>query len=140
MIISPGPSEVEDPSVVVAGDSIPPAPTDVEDPSLGVTDGGMLGRGLPSQGSLVGVDVERAVSIIFGGGRKLADLVIGHPGGSFSKAEANFEELKLVIFNVFMLIMKTILIYLNLHTPHARRRENMNDSTSFMVSNSYFTF
>ena len=98
--IPPGPSDVEDPSVVVAGDSIPPAPSDVEDPSLGVTDGGMLGRGLPSQGSLVGVDVERAVSIIFGGGRKLADLVIGHPGGSFSKAEANFEELKLIIFNV----------------------------------------
>ena len=86
-----------DPSVVVAGDSIPPAPSDVEDPSLGVTEGGRLGRGLPSQGSLVGVDVERAVSIIFGGGRKLADLVIGHPGGSSSKAEANFEELKLEI-------------------------------------------
>ena len=75
--IPPEPSDVEEPSVVVAGDSTPPAPSDVEDPSLGVTDGGMLGRGLPSQGSLVGVDVERAVSIIFGGGRKLADLVIG---------------------------------------------------------------
>ena len=93
--IPPGPSDVEDPSVVVAGDSIPPAPSDVEDPSLGVTDGGLLVRGLPSQGSLVGVDVEREVNIIFGGGRKLADLVIGHPSGSFSKAEANFEELKL---------------------------------------------
>ena len=150
-LIPPGPSDLEDPSfgvavdcipprlsVVVTGDSIPPS--DVEDPSLGVTDGGMLGRGLPSQGSLVGVDVERAVSIIFGGGRKLADLVIGHPGGSSSKAEANFEELKVVIFNVYMLIIKTIMIYLNLHTPHASNRENMNASTSFMVYNSYFTF
>ena len=109
MPIPPRPSDVWDPSVVVAGDSIPPAPSDVEDPSLGVTDGGMLGRGLPSQGCLVGVDVERAVSIIFGGGRKLADLVIGHPGGSFSKAEANFEELKLEILNAYMLIIKTIL-------------------------------
>ena len=81
-------------SVVVAGDSVPLGPSDVEEPSLGVTDGGMLGRGLPSQGSLIEVDVERAVNIIFGGGRKLADLVIGHPGGSFSKADANFEELK----------------------------------------------
>ena len=58
----------------------------------------MLGRGLPSQGCLVGVDVERAVIIIFGVGRKLADLVIGHPGGTFSKAEANIEELKIVYF------------------------------------------
>ena len=121
------PSDVDEPSLVLAGDSVPPAPSDVEEPSLGVTDGGMLGRGLPSQGSLVGVDVERAVSIIFGGGRKLADLVIGHPGGSFSKAEANFEELKVVIFKVS-------------HIPHASKRENMNASTSFMVSNSYFTF
>ena len=88
------PSDVDEPSLVLAGDSVPPAPSDVEEPSLGVTDGGMLGRGLPSQGSLVGVDVERAVSIIFGGGRKLADLVIGHSGGSLSKAEAYFEELK----------------------------------------------
>ena len=100
----------------------------------------MLGRGLPSQGSLVGVDVERAVSIIFGGGRKLADLVIGHPGGSFAKAEANFEELELEIVNASMLIIKIIMIYLNLHTPHASKRENMNASTSFMVSNSYFSF
>ena len=99
----------------------------------------MLGRGLPSQGSLVGVDVERAVSIIFGGGRKLADLVIGHPGGSFAKAEANFEELKVVLFNVHMLIIKTIMIYLNLNTPHASNRENMNARTSFMISHSYFT-
>ena len=137
--IPPAPSDVEDPSVVVAGDSIPPGPSDVEDPSLGVTDGGMLGRGLPSQGSFVVVDVERAVSIIFGGGRKLADLVIGHPGGSFAKAEANFEELKKVILNVYMLTLKIIMIYLNLHTPHARKRENMNASISFMVSNSNFT-
>ena len=57
----------------------------------------MLGRGLPSQGSLVGVDVERPVIIIFGEGRKLADLVIGHPG-AFAKEEANLVELKLEIF------------------------------------------
>ena len=136
----PGPSDVKDPSVVVTGDSVPPAPSDVEDPSLGVTDGGMLERGLPSQGSLVGVDVEREVSIIFGGGRKLADLVIGHPGGSFAKAEANFEELKIVMLIVYILMIKIIMIYLNLHTPHASKRENMNASTSFMVSNSYITF
>ena len=129
-----------DSSVAVAGDSIPPAPSDVEDPSLGVTDGGMLGRGLPSQGSLVGVDVERAVSIIFGGGRKLADLVIGHPGGSFSKAEANFEELKLIKFNFYMLTIKTIMIYLNSHIPHASKIETMKANKSFMISNSYFTF
>ena len=57
----------------------------------------MLGGGLPSQGSLV--DVERAVIISFGDGRKLADLVIGHPG-SFAKEEANLVELKLGIFYV----------------------------------------
>ena len=55
--ISPGPSDV-------GVDCNPPGSSDEEDPSLGVTDGGMLGRGLPSQGSLV--DVERAV-IIEGG-------------------------------------------------------------------------
>ena len=71
---------------------IPPRPSDVEEPSLGVTDGGMLGRGLPSQGCLVGVDVERAVIIIFGDGRELVDLVVGQPG-SFAREEANFEEL-----------------------------------------------
>ena len=131
--IPPVPSDEENPSIVVAGDSIPPAPSDVEDPSLGVTDGGMLGRGLPSQGSLVGVDVEREVSIIFGGGRKLADLVVGHPGGSFAKAEAIFEELKVVLLNIHMLTIKIIMIYLNLHTPHASKRENMNAITSFMV-------
>ena len=70
----------------------------------------------------------------------MTDLVIGHPGGSFAKAEANFEELEIVLFNIHMLMMKTIVIYLNLHTPHASKRENMNASTSFMVSNSYFTF
>ena len=42
----------------------PPRALDLVDPSLGLTDGGLLGRGLPSQGSLV--DVERAV-IIEGG-------------------------------------------------------------------------
>ena len=70
--IPPGPSVVEDPSLGVAVDCIPSGPSDegdpslgvAEDPSLGLTDGGLLGRGLPSQGSLV--DVERAV-IIEGG-------------------------------------------------------------------------
>ena len=62
--IPPGPLDVKDPSLGVAVDCIPPEPSDVEDPSLGVTDGGLLGRGLPSQGSLV--DVERA-DIIVGG-------------------------------------------------------------------------
>ena len=67
-------------------------PVDVNEPSLGVTDGGVLGGGLPSQGSLD--DVERAVIISFGDGRELADLVVGHPG-SIAKEEANFVELKL---------------------------------------------
>ena len=79
-------------SDVVAVDCIPPgsSDSDVEDPSLGVTDGGILGRGLPSQGSLV--DVERAVIIILGDGRELVDLVVGHPG-SFAREEANLVEL-----------------------------------------------
>ena len=55
---------MEDPSLGVAVDCIPPGPSDVVDPSVGLTGGGLLGRGLPSQGSLV--DVERAV-IIEGG-------------------------------------------------------------------------
>ena len=71
-------------------DCIPPGPSDVEDPPLGVTDGGILGRGLPSQGSLV--DVERAV-IIKVDDRELVVLVVGHPG-SFAKEEANLVELK----------------------------------------------
>ena len=62
--IPPGPSDVEDPSLGVAVDFIPPRPSDAEDPSHGMTDGGLLGRGLPSQGSLV--DVERAVIIVGG--------------------------------------------------------------------------
>ena len=41
------------------------SPAHIEDPSLGLTDGVLLGRGLPSQGSLV--DVERA--FIIEGGR-----------------------------------------------------------------------
>ena len=36
MIISPGPSDGKDPSVVVAGDSVPSAPSDVVDPSVAV--------------------------------------------------------------------------------------------------------
>ena len=68
----PGPSEVENPLVGVALDCISTEPSDMEDPSLGVaidpslglTDGGLLGRGLSSQGSLAAVDV---VIIIVGG-------------------------------------------------------------------------
>ena len=79
-------------SDVVAVDCISPGPSDsdVEDPSLGVTDGGILGGGLPSQGSFV--DVERAVIISFEDGRELLDRVVGHPG-SFAKEEANLVEL-----------------------------------------------
>ena len=88
--IPPGPSDVEDPSLGVAVDCIPPRPSDAEDPSLGMTDGGLLGRGLPSQGSLV--DVERAV-IIKVDDRELVVLVVGHPG-SFAREEANLVELK----------------------------------------------
>ena len=71
-------------------DCIPVGSSDVEVPSFGVIDGGMLGRGLPSQGSLV--DVERAVIISFEDGRESVDLVVGHPG-SFAKEEANLVEL-----------------------------------------------
>ena len=49
--IPAGPSYLEDPSLGVA-----------VDPSLGLTDGGLLLRGLSSQGSLVNV-VERVVFI-----------------------------------------------------------------------------
>ena len=70
--------------------AINPELSDEEDPSLGVTDGGILGRGLPSQGSLV--DVERAVIIILGDGRELLDRVVGHPG-SVAIEEANLVEL-----------------------------------------------
>ena len=45
-------------------DCISPGTSVGEDPSLGVTDGGLLGRGLPSQCSLV--DVEREVIIVGG--------------------------------------------------------------------------
>ena len=62
--IPAGCSDMEDPSLGVAVDCIPTGPPDVVDSSLGLTGGGLLGRGLPSQGSLV--DVERAV-IIEGG-------------------------------------------------------------------------
>ena len=92
----------------------------------------MLGRGLPSQGSLV--DVERAVIMIFGDGRKLADLDVGHPG-SFANEEANFVELKSKIFYEFSFSNH---VYLNSHIPHASKRENM--KTSFMVSSCYLTF
>ena len=64
--------DIEDPSLEVAVDCISTEPSDMEDPSLGVaidpslglTDGGLLGRGLSSQGSLAAVDV---VIIIVGG-------------------------------------------------------------------------
>ena len=49
-------------------DCIPVGPSDVEDPSLGVTDGGLLGRGLPSQGNLVDVEVDVEREVIIGGG------------------------------------------------------------------------
>ena len=39
-------------------DCIPAGTSVGEDPSLGVTDGGLLGRGLPSQGNLVDVEVD----------------------------------------------------------------------------------
>ena len=48
--------------------------SDIEDPSLGVTDGGFLGRGLPSHGSLVD-------------DKELVVLVVDHQG-SFVKEEA----------------------------------------------------
>ena len=71
--IPPGASDVEDPSLGVVVDCIPPRLSVVGDPSrasyvlnpsFGLTDGVLLGRGLPSQGSFV--DVDRAV-IIEGG-------------------------------------------------------------------------
>ena len=56
-----------------------------------MTDGGPLGRGLPSQGNLV--DVERAVIIFMGDDRELVVLVVGQPG-SFTREEAKGVELK----------------------------------------------
>ena len=63
------PSYMEDPSLGVAVDCIPTGRADSEDPSLGVavdpslglTDGGLVLRGLSSQGSLDVIVVERAV-------------------------------------------------------------------------------
>ena len=66
--IPPGPLDVEDPSLGVAVVCIPPGPSVGEDPSLGVTDGGLLGRGLPSQGNLVDVEVDVEREVIIGGG------------------------------------------------------------------------
>ena len=76
-------------------DCIPAGTSVREDPSLGVTDGGLLGRGLPSQGSLV--DVERENIIV--GGRELDVLVVGQPG-SLNKEEAKGVVLKRVIIYV----------------------------------------
>ena len=78
--------------------AINPELSDEEDPSLGVTDGGMLGRGLPSRGGLV--DVERPVIIILVDDRELVVLVVGRPG-SFAGEEDNLVELKLVKFRHF---------------------------------------
>ena len=69
-LIPPGPSDLEDPSFGVAVDCIPPRLSVVGDPSrasyvlnpsFGLTDGVLLGRGLPFHGSLV--DVERELMI-----------------------------------------------------------------------------
>ena len=78
--------------------AINPELSDEEDPSLGVTDGGILGRGLPCQGGLV--DVERPVIIILVDDRELVVLVVGRPG-SFAGEEDNLVELKLVKFQHF---------------------------------------
>ena len=56
------------PSLGVAVDCIPAGTSVGEDPSLGVTDGGLLGRGLPSQGNLVDVEVDVEREVIIGGG------------------------------------------------------------------------
>ena len=78
-------------SVVLPVEGISPESSDVEDPTRGVTDGGILGRGLPCQGGLV--DVERPVIIILVDDRELVVLVVGRPG-SFAGEEANLVELK----------------------------------------------
>ena len=60
-------SIVVTPSLEVAVDCIPTGPSYMEDPavdpSLGLTDGGLVLRGLSSQGSLDVIVVERAVFI-----------------------------------------------------------------------------
>ena len=94
--ISPESSDVEDTSVVLPVEGFSPESSDVEDPTRGVTDGGILGRGLPCQGGLV--DVERPVIIILVDDRELVVLVVGRPG-SFAGEEDNLVELKLVIFH-----------------------------------------
>ena len=82
-------------SVVLPVEGISPESSDVEDPTRVVTDGGILGRGLPCQGGLV--DVERPVIIILVDDRELVVLVVGRPG-SFAGEEDNLVELKLVKF------------------------------------------
>ena len=62
------PLDVKEPSLGVAVNCILPGPSYMEDPavdpSLGLTDGGLVLRGLSSQGSLVVLNVvERAVFI-----------------------------------------------------------------------------
>ena len=86
--INPELSDVENPS----------ESSDEEDPTLEVTDGGILGRGLPCQGGLV--DVERPVIIILVDDRELVVLVVGRPG-SFAGEEDNLVELKLLKFQHF---------------------------------------
>ena len=59
--------------------------------------------------------------------------MIGHPG-SFANDEANLVELKKVMILCLMVQLCTLYHYLNLHIPHASKRENMKASTSFIVS------
>ena len=110
---------------------IPPRPSDVEDPSLGVTDGGIIWRGLSSQGRLV--DVDREVNIIIEDERVLVILVVGHPG-PFVKEEADLLELKLKKTCADMYYELTTMTYLHSQIPHASKSENMKASTSFIVS------
>ena len=76
--------------------------------------------------------------MIIGDDRELVDLVIGHPG-SFAKEEAKGVELKREIISCLKSYEVSIMIYLNLHIPHASKSENMKATNSFMISNTYFT-
>ena len=126
-------TDIEDLWLGVAKVCIPPRPSDVEDPSLGVTDGGIIWRGLSSQGSLV--DVDREVNIIIEDERVLVILVVGHPG-PFGKEEADLLELKLKKTCADMYNELTTMTYLHSQIPHASKSENMKARASFMVFNS----